>query len=169
MRVDVPVPAPVTTFYTRVGSVLGWACVGVAALLIWRTRSSSEPNQGRITRLAAPATAGCALDRRHRIATAAGRASQNPEAGMSTTPSATSARRLQPSDCGTGLDVDCSRADTARPHTNKTTPNRTNHTTAPVIGSLPTVSKTPRRTIDDNTLPNTTIAKRVWTLDTLLN
>lgn len=38
LRVDAPVPAPIATLYTRVGNVLGWAGVAVAALVMWRTR-----------------------------------------------------------------------------------------------------------------------------------
>ena len=44
MRVDARVPAPVATLFTRVGNVLGWACVAAAGLLVWRTRVGRRPS-----------------------------------------------------------------------------------------------------------------------------
>lgn len=38
LRVDAPVPPQVATLYMQVGNVLGWTCVALAALLVWRTR-----------------------------------------------------------------------------------------------------------------------------------
>ncbi len=43
LRVDAPVPPPVATLYTQVGNVLGWACVAIAAVVIWRTRVAEGP------------------------------------------------------------------------------------------------------------------------------
>ena len=43
LRVDVPVPAPMATLYTQVGNLLGWACVALAALVVWRSRVRESP------------------------------------------------------------------------------------------------------------------------------
>ncbi len=43
LRVDVPVPEPMATLYTQVGNLLGWACVALAALVMWRSRVRESP------------------------------------------------------------------------------------------------------------------------------
>jgi len=104
-----------------------------------------------------------------RIEMAGGRASQKPEAGISVTPSSISMRRLQPMDLGSAPGSDFSSSEIVRPHMNNITPKRTNQTTAPVIGSVPTVLITPRLTIETSTSLKIAMANAVCTAETTIN
>ncbi|MEK8028644.1 hypothetical protein AACH11_22015 [Ideonella sp. BYS139W] len=78
-----------------------------------------------------------------------GRRECQPEAGISTTPTAESANKLQPSDLGNmPFAHACSSEEMASPQMKSTAPNKTHQTATPMDGSRPTVSNNPFRKMD---------------------
>jgi hypothetical protein len=100
---------------------------------------------------------------------AGGKASQKPDAGINTTPRIVRLSRLQPSDRGSIPSIACSNSHRACPKMKSRIPNRTNHATAPTMGSLPTLSKRPFWIMLNSTLPNRAKANTVWMTDTPIN